>query len=120
MVCQDAAKESFVQSPNGIIPTIDGHTDVMGALLRSHPDPLAAFLMGREGGRVALPRLRRGGIGAAVCACFVTDEEVLARRALAETVRLVDLLRRIVAAGRGQVELVLDAAQLRHCLQRGT
>lgn len=102
------------------VPIIDGHVDVVSALLRSGPEAPDAFFAGKVDGHVDLPRLRRGKVAAAFCACFVPDDDVRAGRAFAETVRLVGLLRRLVAMGRGQVALVLDAANLRRCLQQNT
>lgn len=98
---------------------VDDHTDVLLDLIhpRRHPD--RTFFVESADGHVDLPRLRRGRIGAAFVACFVPDDDARAGHALPDTLRMVDLLRRLVDASAGEMEQVRDTDQLVSCLARG-
>lgn len=96
------------------VPVIDGHTDYVLSLL----DTGRRFLEESAIGHVDLPRARRGGIGAMLTAIFVRNEH-LPQRALIQTLRGVDLLKRTIAASNGQMELITSYPHLVNCLERG-
>ncbi|CAA9547900.1 MAG: Microsomal dipeptidase [uncultured Thermomicrobiales bacterium] len=106
-------------APPKVVPIVDGHTDVLLDLLHPNRNPGRDFFARGAAGHVDLPRLREGGIGAALLACFVPDDDVANGRALIETLRMVDLFRRLVAEGDGRVTHVFDPAGLRACLDDG-
>lgn len=96
------------------VPVIDGHTDYVLSLLETG----RSFLEASSVGHVDLPRARRGGIGAMLTAIYVRNEH-LPQRALIQTLRGVDLLKRTIAASNGQMELVTSHSHLVDCLERG-
>jgi membrane dipeptidase len=96
------------------VPIIDGHTDYLLSLTKTG----RSFLEGSEVGHVDLPRARRGNVGAMLSAVFIPNE-YLPQHALTETLRAVDLLKRTVAASKGQMELIRGHRQLVDCLERG-
>ncbi|GBD15971.1 hypothetical protein HRbin26_00866 [bacterium HR26] len=96
------------------VPVIDGHTDYVLSLLETG----RSFLEESAIGHVDLPRARRGGIGAMLTAIFVRNEH-LPQRALIQTLRGVDLLKRTIAASSGRMELITSYPQLVDCLGRG-
>lgn len=96
------------------VPIIDGHTDFLLSLDTTG----RSFLEETDQGHVDLPRARRGGIGAMLSAIFVWNKD-LPQHALVQTLRGVDLLKRVVAASDGQMEQVLSYRQLVNSLDRG-
>lgn len=96
------------------VPIIDGHTDYLLSLTATGRN----FLEESSVGHVDLPRARRGNVGAMISAVFIRNE-LLPQHALSETLRTVDLLKRIVADSGGQVELVRTHHQLVRCLEQG-
>lgn len=96
------------------VPVIDGHTDFLLSLMETG----RSFLEETDIGHVDLPRALRGGIGAMLCAVYIEDEK-LPQGALIETIRAVDLLKRVVAESDGRMELVRTYEQLVDCLDRG-
>ncbi|MDI3339098.1 MAG: dipeptidase [Sphaerobacter sp.] len=96
------------------VPVIDGHTDYLLSLTETR----RSFLEESGIGHVDLPRARRGGIAAMLSAVFIPTEE-LPHHALIQTLRAVDLLKRVVAESNGQVELIRSYRQLVDCLDRG-
>jgi membrane dipeptidase len=93
---------------------IDGHTDFLLSLAETG----RSFFEESEVGHVDLPRVRRGGIGAMLCAIYVRNHD-LPEHALIQTLRGVDRLKRLASESGGQIELVRDVEQLRSCLDRG-
>lgn len=68
----------YADGMNG--PTIDGHNDTLLALA-DREDRVSAFGAGYDGGHLDLPRAREAGLGAALFAAFVPNEEMPERRA---------------------------------------
>jgi membrane dipeptidase len=58
---------------NEPIPIIDGHNDTLTRIVADETDAARAFLDGREGGHVDLPRARRGGLAGAFFAIFTAS-----------------------------------------------
>ncbi|HUZ02851.1 MAG TPA: dipeptidase [Thermomicrobiaceae bacterium] len=96
------------------VPIIDGHTDYLLSLTKTG----RSFLEESSIGHVDLPRARRGNVGAMLSAVYLPGE-FLPQHALSETLRTVDLLKRIVVESNGQMELVRSHRQLVDCLERG-
>src|SRR5579884_2324845 len=102
---------SIVEKP---VQIIDGHTDFLLSLSRTG----RSFFVESDQGHVDLPRARKGGIGAMLCAVYVPNEDI-PERALIQTLRGTDHLKRLVAESKGEMELVRDYDQLVRCLERG-
>src|SRR5215204_6128467 len=99
---------------------VDGHTDVLLDLLDEMRHPRRDFFARSDVGHVDLPRLREGGIGAALFACFLPEEWLAPADSWRHLLTMVDLLKEIVATSNGQVEQVRTVTQLERCLETGT
>ena len=77
-----------------MIQVADLHCDTVGELRGG-----ADLLGGNPAGHVDLPRLRRGGVGLQVFACYVSSA-LPAARAWPETLAMLDAIDGLVAAGR--------------------
>jgi membrane dipeptidase len=101
-------------------PIIDGHTDVLLDLLDDERHSKRDFFTRSNVAHVDLPRLRDGGIGAALFACFLPENWLAPEESWRRLLSMVDLMNRIVATSEGQVEQVRSVAQLEKCLNGGT
>ncbi len=126
------------------LPVFDGHNDVLLRLcgLASGIDPVRAFLDGRAGGHLDLPRARTGGFAGGLFAVFVPSDPgdmpadpnalmgkpaydvplppPLAREhAWRATAAMLDLLDRIAAASAGAVRVCGSAAAIRQAMADG-
>jgi membrane dipeptidase len=97
-------------------PIIDGHTDVLLDLLDCKRHPQRDFFERSDVGHVDLPRLREGGIGAALFACFLPEEWLTPEVSWQKLLAMVDLLNTIVERSDGQVEQIFNVDQLERCL----
>lgn len=102
---------TMVEKP---VQIIDGHTDFLLSLAKTG----RSFFEESQTGHVDLPRARKGGIGAMLCAVYVPNSDI-PERALIQTLRGTDHLKRLVAESHGEMELVRNYAQLVSCLERG-
>ena len=100
--------------PPGAAPIVDGHMDMLYAMEREGRD----FFVESERGQTDLPRLRRGGVAAALCAIYF-EMEGLTDDGLARTIQLADRLRGIVEQSEGAVRLVRSTADLEAALAPG-
>ena len=95
--------------PPSAAPIVDGHMDMLYAMEREGRD----FFVESERGQTDLPRLRRGGVAAALCAIFFElGIEGLTDDGPARTLQLADRLRGIVDRSEGAVRLVRSTADL--------
>ncbi len=100
----------------GYPPIIDGHTDVLLDLLHPERNPERDFFARCHHGHVDLPRLRAGGIGAALFACFLPEEWLAPDCSWQMLLTMVDKFNAIVEASDGKVEQILTIDQLEQCL----
>ena len=126
----------MVDEPSARTPVLDGHNDVLLRLWSEESDPAAAFLGGRDGGHLDLPRAREGRLAVGLFATFVpagdvgepTDtpegyaypypEAPDPARARRVTYEQLALLHRLVREGDG-LRLVTDTVGLDACLDGG-
>jgi membrane dipeptidase len=107
---------TFVSYP----PIIDGHTDVLLDLVNKERHLRRDFFTRSDVAHVDLPRLREGGIGAALFACFLPENWLAPDESWRRLLSMVDLLNQIVVSSDGGVEQVRSAAQLERCLESST
>jgi membrane dipeptidase len=88
-------------------PILDGHEDFLSALPRQRRD----FLGESESGHVDLPRARRGGLGGAFAAVFLSNEQA-EQNATGYAIKQIDDFYRICERSEGQVRLVRRVADL--------
>jgi membrane dipeptidase len=100
-------------------PIIDGHTDVLLDLVSPDRHPHRDFFTRSDQGHVDLPRLRAGGIGAALFACFLPEEWLAPERSRQMLLTMVEKLNTIVEASCGSVEQILTVDQLESSLKSG-
>ena len=86
---------------------IDTHIDTISHLYWRRPN----FAEHLPGGRVDLPRLREGGVGAAFFAIWI-DDPLDENAALQHTLRALDAMYETVAANDSELEIVLTAGDI--------
>jgi len=127
-----------------LIPVFDGHNDALLRLVQSKvTNPAAAFLNGREGGHLDLPRMRSGGFAGGMFAIFVPSNSgggpdakaayqrdvalhdwpmppmLEAEQAQRTALQLASLLLRIESASSGRVKICRTAAEVSQCISSG-
>lgn len=86
---------------------IDTHIDTLTHLVARNPD----FSSRLEDGRVDIPRLREGGVGAAYFAIWI-DEGTADAEALKYTLHSIDVIRETAARHSADMEIALAAADV--------
>lgn len=124
---------------NAPTPVFDGHNDVLLRLLGLGDHPEAAFLEGRRGGHLDLPRMREGGFAGGLFAIFAPSDspgraDELMRdppydvplpdppelaRAQRLTLHMAAILLRIERESDGQVKICRNADEIRTAIQAG-
>jgi membrane dipeptidase len=95
-------------------PILDGHEDFLSALPRQRRD----FLSESDSGHVDLPRAKRGGLGGAFAAVFLSGEQV-EQNATGYAIKQIDDLYRLIERSEGQVRLIRTVADLDRALGDG-
>jgi membrane dipeptidase len=93
---------------------IDFHTDLPSKLLQADSRDIARR---REGGHVDLPRLREGGVDMVVMALFTPSGEK--GNPVTRTLRQIDIVRSLVEANPGHLEIVRSAVEIEKARARG-
>ncbi|TPW32814.1 dipeptidase [Pararhizobium mangrovi] len=123
-------------------PVFDGHNDTLLQLLfGKFDDPVSAFLEGREGGHMDLPRMHAGGLAGGLFAVFVPPSGRKTRRkgpkregldydmplpeaieqaaALPDALSMIALLVRIERASAGRFRICRSVADIRAAMDAG-
>ena len=105
-------------------PVIDGHNDLPWEIREHQGGAVEAVPLARDTATLPnplqsdIPRLRRGHVGAQFWSVWI-PADTPGPRAVEMTLEEIDIVRRMVAANRGSLELATSAADVRRIEQAG-
>lgn len=105
-------------------PVVDGHNDLAWEIRERHGGEVESLDLAADTSRLGFPlqtdlaRLKKGGVGGQFWSVWIPNN-ITGPRAVEMTLEQIDLVRRMVAANPGRLELATTAADIRRIARAG-